>query len=460
MKELKKSRNKFDFTPISKDYWCYECFQGRCFSNEVKSINLTGYDYYELNDAVKLVQPAYKSLAIQVGGNAPFVNNHFDSTRPLIHLAEYKASIHQYDYCPNVTDGMVKYRKWSLTNIWSDVKSRFLRPITFSNCPHTLYNQTIIIGTIGGVPSWEGRYYKTLAKYFSINNIEVYCTNGYSDNLADPTPDFYEWMAKIGMVHFAGYSEQMKEYVPFHFTSSTYSWSYFIGSRHPVNLPPWTNLTNIFAPTVWLITFLCLLLMSVCFLSFYKVYKTLFSNEDMILISESIGFGDFFIKTFASITEPDPISWFKSNANAGRVLILTWALSSLFLNFAFNCNLRAVLLRPTTEKPINSLQDAFDRGQNIWVQHLVINWANENVISQYYLDHRLNPSVKSYIESRGEITSYRSFIHNSILMDDVMSNGASIVYEDFSYYDLSTLLNDRTFITKSKENVVKNLLHQ
>ena len=103
----------------------------------------------ELNSIVRLVQGSHKNLAIQLRGETPFIEGqNFDSTRPLLYINEDSSHVFVYKYCPNVTQGS-EFRKWSLVNIWSKQKSKFILPVNkiFGTCPHTLFNQTLIFGS-------------------------------------------------------------------------------------------------------------------------------------------------------------------------------------------------------------------------------------------------------------------------------------------------------------------------
>ena len=52
---------------------------------------------------------------------------------------------------------------------------------------------------------------------------------------------------------------------------------------------------------------------------------------------------------------------------SGRFLVLIWSLSCLLLNMAYNCNIRAILMSPSFEKPIETVEDLIERGTNIYV---------------------------------------------------------------------------------------------
>ena len=76
------------------------------------------------------------------------------------------------------------------------------------------------------------------------------------------------------------------------------------------------------------------------------------------------------------------------------------------LNLAFASNLRATLLHRNTERPIDTLQDAFKRGENIWTYHLVPDENYPDYIQQLLLDWRLDPDIRGYMEMKGNITTY------------------------------------------------------
>ena len=87
------------------------------------------------------------------------------------------------------------------------------------------------------------------------------------------------------------------------------------------------------------------------------------------------------------------------------------------------------MLRPTTEKPINYLQDAFDRGTNIWAAHLVPDPSKPDEIDQYYLKHILNPAIKVYVEANGMKTfPVHLDTMPDYLWDDIKDNGASAIF--------------------------------
>ena len=152
--ELRKRRNTYDVTHILEEYLCpAHLYPIELSHEEIKGINNTFRDYNpenkNLSSIVEIIKGSNNRLAINVGGEPPFLYNGFDSTGPLIHLNDDDAFIYVYMYCPNVTQDS-KYRKWSLLNVWSKFKEEFFLPSHIhrisNHCPHTLFNQTLIVG--------------------------------------------------------------------------------------------------------------------------------------------------------------------------------------------------------------------------------------------------------------------------------------------------------------------------
>ena len=106
------------------------------------------------------------------------------------------------------------------------------------------------------------------------------------------------------------------------------------------------------------------------------------------MIPFKVHWTEFFILSMFGFTEPDVIPWFTVEAFTGKFLVLLWGISCLILNTAFQSNLRAVLLRPVTEKPANSVEDGMARGTNMWVGHFQPDPDNPDTIDQWFLNHQ------------------------------------------------------------------------
>ena len=233
-----------------------------------------------------------------------------------------------------------------------------------------------------------------------------------------------------GIAHFAGSNYPIKMDIPFHHVYSMYTFKYYLFTRTPEKTSAWKNIFAIFHQYVWLMILLSLTLLGLSFLLLFKFYKNMMPYSNLITNTDRDVI-EFFLKTYASITEPDPLPWFTSEAISGRILICVWILSCLILNLAFNSNLRATLLRPNSEKPVNTLQDAFERGANIWVQHLIPDASKPELIDQYIVKTFLNPAIKTYLEQH-DMTTYPLSEEKIFLQDyvvkDILENGASVAY--------------------------------
>ena len=123
--------------------------------------------------------------------------------------------------------------------------------------------------------------------------------------------------------------------------------------------------------------------------------------------------------------EPDPIRWFPS-WSAGKLLILLWSIMGMFLNFGFNCNLRAVIIAKDYESPVNSLQDVLDRGQTPYLPIEVPFIWPSRVGESVFLDEKWKAITEmtfmkggnySLTQSGGEVPDWA--------YKDIMDNGAS-----------------------------------
>ena len=152
---LRKESNCFDKSGILKQYLCQsEDTKSKLNENQnqdrVSKQTIAAHSRVTrvLSSAVRLVQGTNKSLAIQVRGEAPFLySDEFDSAKSFLYINEDNSHAYLYLYCPNVTEGSI-FKKWSLVNMWSKAKLKYSLPLesTIYNCPHSLFNQTLIAG--------------------------------------------------------------------------------------------------------------------------------------------------------------------------------------------------------------------------------------------------------------------------------------------------------------------------
>ena len=137
----------------------------------------------------------------------------------------------------------------------------------------------------------------------------------------------------------------------------------YLMTRHPVKQgQPWENVVTPFNPLLWWACLISVIIMSFCFFSLHNFYrKTLHLSKLAMQRKGPILQADFFLLTLASFTEPNSFPWFSKDARAAKVLVTNWALACLFISMAYQSNLRASLLRPKLEAPVNTLDDMLER---------------------------------------------------------------------------------------------------
>ena len=86
-----------------------------------------------------------------------------------------------------------------------------------------------------------------------------------------------------------------------------------------------------------------------------------------------------------------------------------------------------MLMRAAHEPPVNTMWDAYARGENIWVRHTVPDPSKPDETYQWVL-MRLNAGLQEYISAAG--TTYWRGGDGRLpkhVWDDVQDNGASVV---------------------------------
>lgn len=84
-----------------------------------------------------------------------------------------------------------------------------------------------------------------------------------------------------------------------------------LASRTPVQLKGLTNILLPFSPSVWVATVISVLSMSLVFYTIHKVYDSLSVRMNGGMIIPVQNKLDFLLHTFACLTEPLKLPWFK-----------------------------------------------------------------------------------------------------------------------------------------------------
>ena len=129
------------------------------------------------------------------------------------------------------------------------------------------------------------------------------------------------------------------------------------------------NVINAFSPGVWAGFCCSLFSFSLAFIFTHWVYSRLPYRQ--LTLKPVRLYVDFFIRSIASITEPDAIPWFKSQSpfSQGRILTMIWAIFATFLIAFYNSNLRAHLIYSEREPNMRSVKDVLEMGGTLYVQN-------------------------------------------------------------------------------------------
>lgn len=114
-------------------------------------------------------------------------------------------------------------------------------------------------------------------------------------------------------------------------------------------------------------------------------------------------------------------------------------------------------MKPITEKPINSLDDAFTRGENIWVKHITPDPTKPHIKVQWLLP-RLNPRIQKYIMDRGTTYSAVGGGTPEHVWNDIQENGASVVYRPDPPFFKPRLVEEYKVLRRGTENQL-NILY-
>ena len=134
-------------------------------------------------------------------------------------------------------------------------------------------------------------------------------------------------------------------------------------SKPPEKLPPATNIIRIFDKTTWLLIFVSMLATSFMLLLASRAGQ-----------SYGVGTADFtsvLLTPFQTLNAEALPVWFSRRATrgffspgfTGNYLLLMWTVMGNLITMAFLCNIRAMLMKPVFQKPIDSTKDIFTVGK-------------------------------------------------------------------------------------------------
>ena len=116
-----------------------------------------------------------------------------------------------------------------------------------------------------------------------------------------------------------------------------------------------------------------------------------------------IDYGSVFFQTYAQNIEPLEIKWF-SKMGVGKLLVGLWSLYSLFIVMIYCSLIRAALISPPREPPINNIRDVFERGQPIHILHPRIPLLDAN--GKFYSSIHAQPYEKECFDTAKDISGF------------------------------------------------------
>ena len=134
-------------------------------------------------------------------------------------------------------------------------------------------------------------------------------------------------------------------------------------SKPPEKLPPATNIIRIFDPTSWLLIFISMLATSLMLLIASRAG-----------LSYGVGTSDItsvLLTPFQTLNAEFLPVWFSRRASrrffspgfTGNYILLMWTVMGSLVTMAFLCNIRAMLMKPVFQNPIDSTKDIITQGK-------------------------------------------------------------------------------------------------
>ena len=189
-------------------------------------------------------------------------------------------------------------------------------------------------------------------------------------------------------------------------------------SKPPEKLPPATNIIRIFDETTWLLIFISMLATSL-----------------MLLIASTAGHSygvgtsditSVLLTPFQTLNAEALPSWFSRKTTrglfspgfTGNYLLLMWTIMGSLISMAFLCNIRAMLMKPVIQNPIDSTKDIIIEGKIPINSHVVSFWP------QY-----MKTSINKWERLAGETGyAYNSFEDRErILVEKVYKDGSHVL---------------------------------
>ena len=125
-----------------------------------------------------------------------------------------------------------------------------------------------------------------------------------------------------------------------------------LASRYPDISDNINNPLSVFPYKVWIATLFSLTLITICTLNIIYVYDGIKPKN----IKSNLEVSQIVLRLSAGFTEPDDEAWFK-NYSAGKFIMLVYSVASFFIVSLYNVDIRAKIIVPEMEKPIDTMND-------------------------------------------------------------------------------------------------------
>ena len=141
-------------------------------------------------------------------------------------------------------------------------------------------------------------------------------------------------------------------------------------SRFPQAVTSYDNITKPFSFKVWFLSATAVFLIATLMAVTHGVYTT----EDLRhfeLVKHEESKTNFFIYSYAKLSEPDPLPWFHK-WSTGKMVVFFWSILATFLTLFYISNLRAFMVTAQLEKPLETLEDIAGNGKTVYQFDLAV----------------------------------------------------------------------------------------
>ena len=213
----------------------------------------------------------------------------------------------------------------------------------------------------------------------------------------------------------------------------------YLATRFPRVANKNQNPLSIFAIAIWLAIAIANTLIVILVFNAIMIYK----KVNIALVRSDLDTWQIMVRLWAGFTEPDDEVWFRK-FSTGKFLMLLWSISAFFLMAIFNVDLRAKLIAPEIEKPIDTIQDIDFARQKILLEYdegtkltSLDQSQFKNLVPKYVeLNTKMITPIltgqDSYINANGltNIQIY-DFIEKDINVDDAILVSSNYRYNEY-----------------------------